>query len=538
MISSTGFSGSRPAADPYAQHVLARLLDFFADTTPWPRRLWGVGAVLALREAAEAGDWSRMRVLSSGAVSWYLRSLERQLGPDRGLGDAQLRKGLIRLLRSGLDPESQERRRLIQLIPMINTSYLATWRRTLDSPKPPSAEHLAQAVASHLLDCGHSSGQLHRWARWLSGQQDATLADVLEDAERLAARDDQIFDVLVPFSSIPDHPALATHLPEWCPPQQAAAWFADNGFTEPSRQDGAFRYRVPAKDAVAAARIVGDRIRRLTGRRSYVRSSQKMLEPTGRVWVANWPTSLPLTPPERGVIVHALENQRTVYSVKTGDRLDEALELATPLNAGPPASAAAGAWSAIESLLFHPGDRADGRAVAADRLADVVACSWPRAELTALSYQHKLRPRGEDRLAVRLAGKRSNLWRSVVISRELASGAKLNLTAPGDIAAAQRMVDLLKAPHEQLSDVRAVFQGAFRRLYRQRNIVVHGGYTEAIALDSALRIAAPLVGAGLDRLMHAQLSGGLDPLDLAARAANSIELVNDPQGPAPTTLLE
>jgi hypothetical protein len=44
------------ATDSYARHVVARLLDFFADTSPWPRRLWEVSSVLALQEAAEAGD--------------------------------------------------------------------------------------------------------------------------------------------------------------------------------------------------------------------------------------------------------------------------------------------------------------------------------------------------------------------------------------------------------------------------------------------------------------------------------------------------
>lgn len=68
--------------------------------------------------------------------------------------------------------------------------------------------------------------------------------------------------------------------------------------------------------------------------------------------------------------------------------------------------------------------------------------------------------------------------------------------------------------------------------------MVHGGYTEAIALDSALRVVAPLVGVGLDRLVHAQHNGGPDALGLAARAANSIVLVDDPLGPTPTTLLE
>jgi hypothetical protein len=43
--------------DPYPQHILARLGDFFGETTPWQRRLWDTGTVLALRELAEATDW-------------------------------------------------------------------------------------------------------------------------------------------------------------------------------------------------------------------------------------------------------------------------------------------------------------------------------------------------------------------------------------------------------------------------------------------------------------------------------------------------
>ena len=45
----------------------ARLLDFTADTTPWQRRLWNVGTVLALRELYEAGQWIDAQVLQSGS---------------------------------------------------------------------------------------------------------------------------------------------------------------------------------------------------------------------------------------------------------------------------------------------------------------------------------------------------------------------------------------------------------------------------------------------------------------------------------------
>jgi hypothetical protein len=112
VTAASPLSAAPLATDTYARHVVARLLDFFADTSPWPRRLWEVSSVLALREAAEAGDWIRLRVLTPGAVSWYLRALERQLGPDRGLGDTQLRKELTTLLHSELAPDSRDRRRI------------------------------------------------------------------------------------------------------------------------------------------------------------------------------------------------------------------------------------------------------------------------------------------------------------------------------------------------------------------------------------------------------------------------------------------
>ncbi|SDU37673.1 integrase [Jiangella alkaliphila] len=400
-------------ADAFSQHVVARLLDFFADTSPWPRRLWEVGSVLALREGAEAGTWLQSRVLSQSAVSWYLRALERQLGPDKGLGDSRLRKLLTELLRSGLAPDSRERRQLIQLIPAITDGYLDRWAAAADSAARPSPERLACAIAAHLLDLGHSSGQLHRWARAVNAEPDATLRDVFDGAVKLAARPDADYEVVVPFLSVPDHQQLASGLPEWRPPEAAATWFRENGVEAPPRHNGAFVYSLKAKDPVGAARAAGSRVQRLEARRSYARGSKKSLVPVGHVWIRGEHEPLPLNPPERGAKVLSLESEKTMYAVVHGDQLDEALELAAPLNGGPAASAVSGAWAAIESLLYHPGDEADkeqGRAVAADRLAAIVACSWPRAELTALSYRHS--PTAPDELLRELGACESNRQRS------------------------------------------------------------------------------------------------------------------------------
>lgn len=79
---------------------------------------------------------------------------------------------------------------------------------------------------------------------------------------------------------------------------------------------------------------------------------------------------------------------------------------------------------------------------------------------------------------------------------------------------------------------------ALRRFYRQRNILMHGGTTNSIALSTALRTAAPLVSAGLDRITHAALVEGITPLQLAARAKLNLELVGSSDGRHLVDLLE
>ncbi|WP_030443353.1 hypothetical protein [Actinoplanes subtropicus] len=99
-----------------------------------------------------------------------------------------------------------------------------------------------------------------------------------------------------------------------------------------------------------------------------------------------------------------------------------------------------------------------------------------------------------------------------------------------DVAAVRRMRRVVTSPKAELATAVVIFKTAMRRLYRTRNIVLHGGFTQGVALKAALRIAAPLVGAGLDRITNAALVDGLPPLDLAARAEVGLALVGGETG--------
>lgn len=538
-------SGRVPASDeafgnsPYADHVGARLMDFFGETTPWPRRLWDTGTVLALEEVAEAAVWTHDRVLSSGALSWLAKDVEKLAGRDPAVGERPLRQQLSESLRGGLVPGSRHHRRLTELTSLIRSGYLDRWAICLDGARRPAPERISRAVGSHLMDVGYSIGFLHRWARQLV-ERNATLGQMLEEAAAMAEASCVDFDVLVPFAMVPGSgTSLTSSQANWLPPGQVSSWLAKHG-GRPSgvRQNGGFVFKVTAKDKYQAVEQVAVIVDRLVARASLVRGFDRP-KPMEVAYVAGG-GSVAMKARSRGAYVLSLRAEDRVYEVLRRTALDDALELAAGLNHGSPGPAITGGWAAVEALLVSSTDESDGRDgrgnVASERMAALVACSWPRSELTRLAHQHL--PGERDATRVRLDSCATNRERSIVVADALTGGNELALSSASDQAAAARMSKMLAHPHATLGDVRTHVNSAMRRLYRQRNIVMHGGATGAVALDSALRTAAPLVGAGLDRIVHAAFADGTDALTLADRAHLRLRLVGGADGSHIAELLE
>jgi hypothetical protein len=210
--------------------------------------------------------------------------------------------------------------------------------------------------------------------------------------------------------------------------------------------------------------------------------------------------------------------------------VDAAIELLEPLASGSPPTAAASGWAAFEALLSEPGNHA----VVADRMGAIVACSFPRAELTVLSYQAA---KADQALAARLDSYSTNRDRADFVATAIGSQLPLALPNDSDRAAHARMTKLVADPHSVLKEIEGYTSGTFRRLYRQRNLVLHGGITDGVALRASLRTAAPLVGAGMDRIAHAWYVDRLSPLELAARARISLDTAGSSDGPKCADLL-
>lgn len=522
-----------PGSFTPVQHVLARLEDFFGQTTPWQRRLWDAGLVLALGELTEAVVWADEKVLSPTSVRWFAGDIERLAGRDRGVGERELRVQLQSVLRKPMKSGDARHRTLRELTAMVAEGYLSRWAMAAAGGSP-SPERFARAIGAHLLDAGYSPMFLHAWTRRLTA---TSLTEIAEAAQVLDASSPQMFDLLVPFSSVPDLNGNRDLNENWLTPTKTRQWLLDHGIKSPDRYNGGFSYQVEARDAFAAADLAREIVDRMGARASYSRKAANPV-PSGHIWVAGQLSQILLKRPPRGAFVLSLVSEQRLYAVAERSVLDNALELAAPLNDGSPAAAISGGWSAVEALLLSPEDDGEGGrgVIAADRMAALITCSWPRADLTALSYRHK--PGVPDRLSAQLVGELVNRERARAVAHWIQSGQVVSVEEPSDRAAAERMSKLIGDSRRTLGDIKAHMTTAMRRVYRHRNLVMHGGAVSVATLPMTLRTAAPLIGAGLDRITHASLTNNVHPIDLSVRAGISLDLVGRPDGRDLVDLIE
>jgi hypothetical protein len=511
------------AVNPYDEHVAACLLDFFGDKTPWQRRLWTIGSVLGLREVLEGSEAFHNRVLSESSLKNLCHTVEETIGQDPGIGGGEAKRLLQGSLRSQAPFEGESYRLLRQFLATAEEKYLFRWEQMLRGrlDARPRPERAARCIATHLLDGGFSGTFLHRWWTYRLKYEDGSksLADLVAETSDLLAHPQADFEILVAFVAAPG--AHADMPMQWKSASEVSDWLKGNRYDPRGiRQTGGLLFTVLARDVYAAVERTSEEVERLTARVHLGTRSE--LRPVDQVWIRGFSTSFPLRRLKRGVEVKALDREHRIYGESATTHFDAALELLGPLNQGPPGPAVSGGWAALEALLLGPGDGGD-RGIAGDRLSSLVACSYPRAELTMLAYAHS--EEATDELSEKTKAAESNCERAALIANAIRSSYPLVLSSPSDQLAERRIRELLQRPKFVLLDIEQHVSRTMRRLYRQRNLVLHWGRINAVCLRAALRTAAPLIGAGIDRIAHSWFTDRTNPLELTARARLRIELL-------------
>jgi hypothetical protein len=512
--------------NPYDGQAAYRLMELFQPNLPWERSLWGFGFELSNLELLEACDALRLGHLSEASLRNLLSTIKAQIGPDPALENRQkqtLQDRLKEPPRSGGEAYHSIR----QLTESIASTYVLQWAHVVSNGtnKPYQPERFAKSVAAFILDKGFSSAFVfNEWFKPYLTNETVTIAlpNFLEELHRLvAANPSRNFEVLVAFQRTP-----SVRPPGWLTPAQVITWLTEQHHSISGvRPSGGMLLEVEARDPYAAAEAARTILRRYSARAEL--GAKDPINLLNELWVKDFPTVHPLNHAPRGVRVEALSREQQIFSKESetpiGRRVDAAIELLAHMEDKSPAAAIAGGWGAIEGLLADPSNRSS----AAEYLAPLVACSLPRAELTALSYKIQ---KEHPELISELPGCTVNRERALMVARAIANGNPIPLRRDADQAAIRRIQRILSNPTPELKAIRELIASAFQRLYRQRNLILHGGFTSSIALAGSLRTASKLAGAGMDRIVHGLYVNNVEPLELVARANLGIDLI-DPNHP-------
>ncbi len=522
--------------NPADNLVAARLLDYFSTRTPWHRALWNAGTILALREVLEASEARNLGHFSDTSIRGAIATALRLLKDDPGIGTPDERRAVVEALTLNGEPRREllykgmEYEQLSEVLERCTPLYLHRWSEALQHADPPAPERASRAIASHLLDRGFNANFLHRWWSYrirIQPNADTPMSSLVADANELANKIEHNYVVLVPFPSELKPPTGLLPPESWRSATAVSAWLHENGLNLPAgiHQQGGLLLTIAALDPESAVQLAAERVELFTAR--VLLSLRKQIQNCGIAWVQGQQKLYSIERLIRGIKIGALHRENRLWLETEPDPfIDPAIELLAPLQSGATNTAIAGGWAAIESLLAEP---KNAKADPAERLATIVACSFPRAELTFLAYSlGKQHPAYKALLEPHI----ENRDKAAFVAASILNGSCPEPSDWSDKAALQRMKEVLADPQQTLAVIRDHVHDSFARLYRQRNLILHAGRTRAVALRSTLRGATPLVGAGLDRICHARFVDGVTPIRFAGRARTALTTVaaNDPAG--------
>ncbi|WP_175907405.1 MULTISPECIES: integrase [Burkholderia] len=496
--------------------ALARLIEFFSDRKHWYRSLWGIGTTLSMDELFEACTVMRHGHLSEGSVKRIASSLQKRVGMHPGF-TADEKQFLREQVQQVPRAEGVAHFAIRELAQRVSGDYLARWAGAV-AQGDFRAEHFARHVAAHLLDTGFSAQYLRTViADKEAASESVTLAELCEELQGIVRTNaPREFEVLLAFKSAP---RVRRGLPDvWLTGASITAWLSENGFdTTGVRAAAAMVITVRARDTIGAAQAARNEADRYSARAML--ATGQALDYLPNLWVRGSVETAPLTASARGVAVRELFREDRVFATDVSQDVDAALELLAHLEGSSPPAAVAGGWGAIEGLLADPNDRAS----AADNLATLVTCSFPRAELTALSHRMERIMPGDFSA---LVGVDVNRERCRILATMILEERIPVLPSVADRAAVARMKKLLANPRVELQTIKDMISESFHRLYRQRNLILHGGRLDSVALTASLRTVAKLAGAGMDRITHGHYVQRLRPLELVAKANLALATVS------------
>jgi hypothetical protein len=521
-----------PAGQPVDPVPLkARIRELADPRTPWQRALWGVGSIVALREVVESVNATWDSILThEGAMNDFKRGARAQLLRDPGLGD-QTRRDRMASQISDLKPTpSNEGRsslaRLEQMIVRGEQTYLSNWSRALEDGdvESPDLEFAARAITSHLLDQGYHQEHV---LGWLDSRLDSLdMAALVRESSGLGA--ERRWTFLLGVTRIQNSTRSAIDGDTAVPADEFAAALAgaENAaefYGASSRVVLGLRVAVTALDPFSALEAAWERAKRLASRASlgagqsvidYAPVAIEVSEARSKAWAIG---------DNRAVTVPALRYLKLARSFDSplGIQIEDALSMLSPHLQSTSGVSVAALWAATEGLVGRVDSNGHS---AADRAADIATSSFPRTEAHLLMQNWQRVGHGD--LQSKLLSGAKPYFRMRTLMDHFSAHGDPGFPETTDQVAVVRLQRLEASPHEEMKRVRTYMRAAFRRLYYQRNFVMHAAKFDSVSIQATSRVSPPLVAAAIDQIVNGLFAKvSTQPLELAARAENELDLL-------------
>jgi hypothetical protein len=504
----------------YASQLVDELISFMSDRFGWPSTLLRQGTIGLMEELAEAGVQTANGVLSAASFDDLKSQARAQFLEDPGLGSMQARGPLLAQIprdAKEFTPSSFKYKSWIFAIPGLMASYIHSWRTEFEKPAYSdasgptftnafTASDAASFLASHLFHVGLSGSYLSRWLDYRVRHDPASynLDELMGQIEDLVQNGRGEFQILVALARPAQNEIRS--LPGWMDAKSARRWILDNRLKAPRTIHGGVVYKYEQWDLDKALLSAAKAINRLRQRMILKTGGAPVF--IGTVWIAGVksPQRLPEISQLGRMLTPGYElGDPQVDAAASDNRLEVAVELlvAGLSEVGP--SAAGTLWASLEALLAAPGD--PDRIQVAHRAGDIALVALVRASMQrslGLLFSRSAEENLTKRLVVHNAQDRL-----MEFEKALRRNDHETLAHDYTRLALSRTKRLLDA--DALGRNREELRQTLRGLYRQRNLVLHGGITDSPLLESILRSSAPLVTAIINRYARASSDQVVDP---------------------------
>lgn len=519
---------------PHYEHFTARMMEICSTRAPWHRRLWRAGTI---QLASELRDESVRPGTPESAIADQRKYVRHCLQTDNGIADrGQAVISNLPGIRPGISTSDHSWMSLREHVARYDHDYLNTWANALDAApsrnRPIDVEGAVRRITAHILDSGMHKSSLYAWLRDIRDDptQTPTIGDFLREADQRLKTPHRQYTFCVPVQTTPRFDlALA---PGWMTARETSEWKKTHAPRAPGMaQRGSFLIEVSAHDINAAADLARTHIANLMTKLEL--GSKKPVIASHSMWSMEKGNELPTQATNRLINVRSVERLGRLHDLTMADYITNTLTLVQSLRTGSPHVAIVNGWAAIESLMVGPSDQAD--IVAAERFALIVATSMLRAEFSWLSRSYANAHTSPEAQEMRECAE--NIDRAQLFQKHVQSAPPLALD-PVDSLALDRVRPALSNPRGEVEKITGILTREFTRLYRKRNMIVHGGQIHEGSLHSLSETLAPLIGAGVDRVVHVGLKFDVPPIELSAVAESRLHYLTPSIPTSPGNLLE